>query len=187
MLLLKMKIIKMEKKSKVEKTLKENIVFSGRVVTLHNDLVKCPNGVETTREYVHHNGGVCILAELDGKIAFVRQYRYAYREEVLELPAGKLEKGEDPYQAGLRELEEEIGYKAESLTSMGILYPSVGYSNEVLHLYIANNIKKTNTHFDFDEDLDLVLLSKEEIKEKLDNNEIKDAKTIVLLTKYLYR
>ena len=73
MLLLKMKIIKMEKKSKVEKTLKENIIFSGRVVTLHNDLVKCPNGVETTREYVHHNGGVCILAELNGKIAFVRQ------------------------------------------------------------------------------------------------------------------
>ncbi|MCQ2776105.1 MAG: NUDIX hydrolase [Bacilli bacterium] len=170
--------------SKIEKTLKNNVVFEGKVLTLNCDDVLCPNGVKATREVVHHHGGVCILAKIDDKYAFVRQYRYAYQEEILELPAGKLEKGEDPYQAGIRELEEEIGYKAESLTSYGVIYPSVGYSDERLYLYVANNIKKTETHFDLDEDLDLVLLTKEEILDKIKTNEIKDSKTICLLTKY---
>ena len=94
---------------KEEKKISGEILFKGRVITLHNDKVLCPNGAITTREYVSHHGGVCLLMEIDDKIALVKQFRYAYHEEILELPAGKLEKDENPYQAGLRELEEETG------------------------------------------------------------------------------
>ena len=171
---------------KEEKKISEEILFKGRVITLHNDEVLCPNGAITTREYVNHHGGVCILMEVDGKIALVKQFRYAFHREILELPAGKLEKGEDSYKAGLRELEEETGYKAESLISCGCMYPSVGYTNEIIYLYVAKNCVKTQTHFDFDEDLDLVFMDKEELKQMLKDNLIKDAKTIILLSRYLY-
>ena len=172
--------------NKEEKKISGETLFKGRVISLHNDKVLCPNGVETTREYVTHPGGVCLLMEVDGKIGLVKQFRYPYQEEILELPAGKLEKGEDPYVAGLRELEEETGYKAESLVSYGCMYPSVGYTNEIIHLYVAKNCVKTHTNFDFDEDLDLILIDKEELKEMIKTNQIKDAKTIILLTRYLY-
>lgn len=174
-------------KNKTEKTLKENVIFKGKVLTLNCDDIQCPNGVKATREVVHHHGGVCVLCELDNKIAFVKQFRYAYKEEILELPAGKLELNEDPYEAGIRELEEEIGYKAESLEDYGVLYPSVGYSDERLHMYVAKNPVKTSTNFDIDEDLDLIWLTKEEALEKIKTNEIKDGKTISLLMKYIYK
>ena len=171
---------------KEEKKISGEILFKGRVITLRNDKVLCPNGAITTREYVSHHGGVCLLMEIDGKIALVKQFRYAYHEEILELPAGKLEKGENPYQAGLRELEEETGYKAESLESYGCMYPSVVYTNEIIYLYVAKNCVKTQTHFDFDEDLDLVFIEKEELKKMIKDNSIKDSKTIILLSRYLY-
>ena len=171
---------------KEEKKISGEILFNGRVITLHNDQVLCPNGAIASREYVTHNGGVCLLMEIDGKIALVKQFRYAFNEELLELPAGKLEKGENPYQAGLRELEEETGYKAESLESYGCMYPSVGYTNEIIYLYVAKNCVKTQTHFDFDEDLDLVFVEKEELKKMIKDNSIKDSKTIILLSRYLY-
>ena len=171
---------------KEEKKISGETLFKGRVITLHNDKVLCPNGAITTREYVNHPGGVCLLMEVEGKIALVKQFRYPYHEEILELPAGKLEQGEDPYQAGLRELEEETGYKAESLESYGCMYPSVGYTNEIIYLYVAENCKKTQTNFDFDEDLDLVFVDKSELKKMIKDNSIKDAKTIILLSRYLY-
>ena len=175
------------KSNKEEIQLTDNTLYSGKVISLHVDDVLCPNGNKSNREYVTHNGGVCVLAEIDNKIALVRQYRYAYRKQLLELPAGKLEKGEDSYKAGLRELEEEIGYKAGELVSYGSMYPTCGYSNEEIFLYVAKNCVKTQTNFDIDEDLDLVLLSKEELISMLKNNEIKDAKTVILLSKYLLK
>ena len=171
---------------KEEKKISGETLFKGRVITLHKDKVLCPNGAITYRECVDHHGGVCLLMEIDGKIALVRQFRYAFNEELFELPAGKLEKGENPYQAGLRELEEETGYKAESLESYGCMYPSVGYTNEIIYLFVAKNCVKTQTHFDFDEDIDLVFFDKEELKKMIKNNSIKDSKTIILLTRYLY-
>ncbi len=161
-------------------------MYEGRVLTLHKDNILCPNGAKTTREYVTHNGGVCILMEIDNRIALVKQFRYVFNQEVLELPAGKLEDGENPYQAGLRELEEETGYKAERLEEYGCMYPSVGYTNEIIYLYVAKKCVKTKTNFDFDEDLDLVFVQKDELKRMIQNNAIKDAKTIILLTRYLY-
>jgi len=169
----------------MEKTLKSNTVFKGRVITLKVDDVECENGAKSIREIIHVNGGVCVLLEVDNKIAFVKQYRYAYKEEMLELPAGKLEINEDPYEAGIRELEEEVGYKAESLIPMGKIYPSCGFLDEVIHLYVAKNVSKSVQHFDFDEELKIFWYTKEEIMSMLNEDKIKDAKTLILLSKYL--
>ena len=170
---------------KEEKTLKSNVVYDGKILRLNNDDIICPNGVKATREIVHHNGGVCILAFVDDKVVMVRQFRYAYGEEMFELPAGKLEKGEDSYKAGLRELEEEVGLKAEKLISLGAMYPSCGYTNEIIYLYKAENVSKTPRHLDVDEDIDIYYFSLEEVIDMINKNEIKDAKTICLMFKYL--
>ena len=169
--------------AKIEKTIKSNVIYDGKILRLNCDDVEA-NGLIVKREIIHHHGGVCVLAIYEGKIAMVKQYRYAYGEEMFELPAGKLEKGEDSYQAGLRELEEEVGLKAESLTDFGEMYPSCGYTNEKIHLYKANNLSKVDRHLDPDENIDVYYSSLDEVLEKIKNNEIKDAKTICLVLKY---
>ena len=169
---------------KVEKTIKNNVVYDGIIMTVNCDDVLSANGLKVKREIVHHNGGVCILAEVDGKIAMVKQFRYAYGEEMYELPAGKLEKGENPVHAAIRELEEEVGLKAESLTDLGVMYPSCGYSNEKLYLYKANNLTKVERHLDPDECIDVYYFTLSEIVDMINNNVIKDAKTICLVFKY---
>ena len=168
-----------------EKTIKSKVVYDGKILRLNNDDIECENGVRATREIVHHNGGVCILAFHNDKIVMVKQYRYAYQEEVLELPAGKLEKGEDPYNAGIRELEEEVGLRAESLTSLGSMYPSCGYTNEIIYLYKANNVKEVKRHLDVDENIDIYHFSLDEIVQMINDGTIKDSKTICLMFKYL--
>ena len=169
---------------KEEKTLKSKVIYDGRILRLNCDDVITSKGVKTKREVVHHNGGVCVLAMLDGKIPMVKQFRYSYGEEMFELPAGKLEKGEDSYTAGLRELEEEVGLKANKLTSLGCMYPSCGYTNEIIYLYKAENVTKTQIHLDPDEDLDVYYFTLEEISNMILKNEIRDAKTICLIYKY---
>ncbi len=170
--------------SKIEKTIKENIVYDGKILRLNCDDVLAANGEIVKREIIHHHGGVCILAEVDGKIAFVKQYRYSYKEEMFELPAGKLEKGEDSYQAGIRELEEEVGLHAERLIDYGEMYPSCGYTNEIIHLYKAEGLSKVERHLDSDEDIDIYYFSLEEALKMIETNVIKDAKTICLVLKY---
>lgn len=170
---------------KEEKTIKTNVVYDGIILSVNCDDVLAPNGLHVKREIIHHNGGVCILAMQDNKIAFVKQFRYAYGEEMFELPAGKLEKGEDSYHAGIRELEEEVGLKAESLTSFGSMYPSCGYTNEIIYLYKANNVTKVDRHLDADEDIDVYYFTLDEVIKMISDNIIKDAKTICLVFKYL--
>ena len=169
---------------KEEKTLVEHVIYDGRILRLNADEVALPNGGKSIREVVHHHGGVCVLAFYNGKIPLVRQFRYAYKQEMYELPAGKLEKGEDSYEAGIRELEEETGLKAESLESFGYMYPSCGYTNEIIYLYKANNVTKTEMHLDNDEFIDVHYFTLEEIVEMIMKNEINDAKTICLVLKY---
>ena len=160
-----------------EKTLKANVIYDGKILRLNCDDVECDNGAIAKREIVHHNGGVCILSEVDGKIAMVKQFRYAYGEEMYELPAGKLEKGENPEHAAIRELEEEVGLKAESLTDLGVMYPSCGYSNEKLYLYKANNLTKVERHLDPDECIDVYYFALSEIADMINNNVIKNGET----------
>ncbi len=172
--------------AKKEKKIDSRLIYDGHILQLYKDEVLCLNGQKSTREIVRHPGGVCILAMIDNKIIMEKQFRYAYDEEIYELPAGKLEKNEKPYDAALRELEEETGYKACQLESYGTMYPSCGYTDEIIYLYYAKNLIKTKRHLDKDEDIDLCLFSIEEVIEMMQKNVIKDAKTICLLSKYLF-
>jgi ADP-ribose pyrophosphatase len=115
---------------------------------------------------------------------FVRQYRYAYGEEVLEIPAGKLEKGEDPAKAAARELEEEAGVKADELKLLFVMYPTPGYTNEKIYIYQALGGKKTAACLDEGEFLDVEYIPLEKVKEMLTNGEIKDGKSIIALQSY---
>ena len=168
-----------------EKTLKSNMVFDGKVIKVYNDEVKCPSGNISTREIIKHNGGVCILAIVDNKVIMERQYRYAYDEVLYELPAGKLEKNEIPIEAAYREFVEDTGYKANKLIDYGVMYPTCGYSNETIYLYVAQDVIKSHRHLDEDEVIELEYIELDKVIEMIKNNQIKDAKTIILLTKYL--
>ena len=169
---------------KEEKTNIENVIYKGKILQLNVDEVILPDGKIGEREIIHHRGGVCVLLNVDGKIPLVKQFRYAYKEETLELPAGKLEKDEDPYEAGLRELEEETGWKAESMIDFGYMYPSPGYTNEIIHMYVAQNAHRTEMHLDDDEYIDVFYYTIDEILELIQQNKINDAKTISLVLKY---
>lgn len=152
--------------------------FSGRVINLRYDEVLLPNGAHSTREIVEHNGGVCVLAlDEDKNITLVRQYRHPYHTTVLEVPAGKLEKGEEPLVAGKRELREEVGLIAEHYTELGLLYPSPGYTEEIIHMYMATGLTVTNTQPDEDEFLEIVKLPLTEAVAMVLDGTIKDAKT----------
>ena len=169
---------------KEEKTVKENLVFDGKVLHVYHDEVALPDGRKAMREIIHHNGGVCVLALHNGKIPLVKQFRYAYKKEMFELPAGKLEKGEDSYTAGIRELEEETGLKTDSLVDFGCMYPSPGYTSEIIHLYFTDKVTETKMHLDEDENIDVYYFSLNEILKMIEDNQINDAKTICLVLKY---
>ena len=167
-----------------EKTVRLNRIYEGKIVNLRRDDAVLPDGKPCVREVVEHPGGACVLCVRDGKVALVRQFRYAYGEELLEIPAGKLERGEDPLLAARRELEEETGLRTEKLNYLFTLYPSPGYSDEKIYVYEALNAEKTCQHLDEDEFLSVVYMSVEEALEKIGNGEIKDAKTIAALLYY---
>ena len=164
-----------------EKTLASEVIYDGKVIHVRKDKVLCPNGKESFREIVDHHGGVGVLAFLDGKVALVKQYRYAYDEVLYEMPAGKLEKDEDPEKGGRRELEEEVGYQADIFEYLGRMYPSCGYTNEIIYLFKAENLRKTHTNLDEDEFLSVEWFSLEEIKKMVVEGKIVDAKTICAL------
>ncbi|MBR6701861.1 MAG: NUDIX hydrolase, partial [Clostridia bacterium] len=140
-----------------EKTLLKNYVYQGKIINVRRDEALLPNGSKAIREMVEHNGGVCIAPlTAEGELIFVEQFRYPYMEVVLELPAGKLEKGEDPFEAGKRELEEETGCVADDYIDCGKFYPSPGYCGEIIHLYAAYNLHKTQMNLDEDEFLNVI-------------------------------
>lgn len=171
-----------------EKKLSGETIFEGHVVKLVKDKVLCPNGNESFREVVRHNGGAAVLCINENEeILLVKQFRYAYDEVMFEIPAGKLEKNEDPLEAAKRELEEETGNKADSLEFLGAIYPTCGYSSEIIYLYLANNCKKSHTHFDEDEVIESSFYKLEDVKNMILNGEIKDAKTICALSYYLMK
>ena len=171
--------------NKEEKQLSSVKIYDGRVIKVSKDEVLCPNGNTSIREIVHHRGGVGVLFKLGDKFVFEKQYRYAFNEEMIEIPAGKLEEGEIPLPAAERELLEETGYRPLEMIFLGDMYPTVGYSNEVIHLYYCEKAQKEERHLDNDEMIDLFLLSMEEIEQMIANNEIKDSKTIAAV--YLYK
>lgn len=163
--------------------LKENLIFKGSVLEVYNDDILTSNGFKTKREYIKHNGGVCCLALHDNMIYFVKQFRYAYKKDLLELPAGKIERNEKIDDAIKRELMEEVGLEPLKLEYISSIYPSPGYTNEIIHLYFSPITRISKKEADFDEVLDVVKLSISEAYKLLDNGDINDAKTLVLLLK----
>lgn len=167
-----------------EKTLKKNYIYKGKILTLRKDDVTLPDGSAAIREIIEHSGGACVVYEEDGNFLFVKQYRYAYGEEVLEIPAGKLNAGEDPKLAGIRELEEEAGIRVLDAKLIFVAYPSPGYTNEKIYIYRAEKGERTQAHLDDGEFLNVVWIDKRTVWEMLQKGEIKDAKTIIGLQAY---
>ena len=167
-----------------EKTLSQEYKYKGRIVNLRVDEVELPGGHTSVREVVEHPGGVCIAALTDRKeLLFVRQYRYPLHGLLLELPAGKLDPGEDHRPAALRELSEETGLEAGELTYLGHIYASPGFCDEALHMYLARDLTRARQHLDEDEFLDVVTMPFDTLVEQVMSGEITDAKTVATVLK----
>ena len=167
-----------------EKRIDRKTVFEGRIINVYNDTVVLPDGKTTHRERVEHHGGVCIAALTEnGGLLFVRQFRYPYNRVLLELPAGKLEKGENPLSAGIRELEEDCGVTAKSVVPMGEVYPTVAYCTEIIHLFLARGLKKTKQHLDEGEFLSVEEIPLKEAVRLVMDGKIADSKTVALVLK----
>lgn len=167
-----------------EKTLSEKEIFNGKIIRVHVDDVELPDNSKSFREVVEHSGGVCV-APIDEEynLTFVRQFRYPFKRVLWELPAGKLEKGEDPLQAGLRELHEECGFECERVIDMGTIYPTVAYCSEIIYLFAAVGLKQIQQKLDEGEFLEIEKLPLERAVEMVMNGEISDAKTVALVLK----
>lgn len=170
------------KENFVEKQIKRNEIYNGKIIHVVCDDVMIDDGTTSKREVVYHNGGVCIaLKDSDGKFFMVKQYRYALEKEMIEFCAGKIEKGEDPDAAIIRECEEELGYKAINVKKFGYVIPTCGYCSEKIYLYYGEVGEKVGTHFDKDERIEPLKYSADEIKEMIKSGEIDDGKTIALM------
>jgi ADP-ribose pyrophosphatase len=163
-----------------EKTLHNEEIFSGKVISLHLQDVELPNGKQSKREIVKHPGAVAILAVTDDqKIVMVEQYRKALERTIVEIPAGKLEKGEEPSLCAMRELEEETGYVCENLELLLSFYTSPGFADEIVHLFVAKGLvkKEDSAALDEDEFVNLVELTLPEAVQYVKEQRIYDAKT----------
>lgn len=169
-----------------EKTIEKNYIYNGRIINLRNDKIMLPNGKVAYREVVEHNGGVCIAALTEkNEILLVRQYRYPYAEALIEIPAGKLERGEDTFDCARRELKEETGATAESISFLGKMYPSPGYTAEVIYIYKAKGLTFGSQHLDEDEFLNVLKVPLTEAAEMIKKGEIVDAKTTIAVLKLM--
>ena len=167
---------------KMEKQIKREEIYKGRVINVVSDDVSLDDGSIAKREVVLHRGGACIaLQDDDGKYFMVKQYRYPHEKEMLEFCAGKLEEGENPDDAILRESKEELGYSAKDIKKFGYIIPTCGYSSEKIYLYYGKKDKEVGQHLDKDERINVYKYSFKEIKEMIKNGTIDDAKTIALI------
>lgn len=161
-----------------ETVLEEKEVFNGRVFRVGVRDVMLENGEKSVREVVYHNGGVAVLpVDSEGNCYVVRQYRCAFDCEVLEIPAGKLEKGEDTLEAAKRELREETGFTAENVVYLGEYWPTVGYCSEKIYLYLATQLTPGETDLDSDEFISTIKLPYSQLLRMCSEGEIPDGKT----------
>jgi ADP-ribose pyrophosphatase len=159
-------------------------IFQGHVITVHRDDVSLCDDSVGFRECVDHPGGVAVIGITDDdEVLLVRQFRYPYRETIYEIPAGKLEKGEDPFEAGKREFLEECGATADEYFSLGEVYPTPGYTNEIIRLYGAEGLHFQEQNLDEGEFLQLTKMKFDTLISKIMSGEIKDAKTVIAALK----
>lgn len=172
-----------------EITLRTEPIFQGKIISLQIDHVKLPNGETATREVVKHPGAVAVLAITDDdKMIVVEQYRKPLGRSQVEIPAGKLEPGEDLARAAIRELEEETGYSCEEVRLLHSFYTSPGFADEILHLYVADALTAGEARPDDDEFLDCEAITLETAKQYITEGRISDAKTIAAVYAWqLYR
>ncbi|WP_028544176.1 NUDIX domain-containing protein [Paenibacillus taiwanensis] len=161
-----------------EVTLETKSIFKGNIISLEVDTVTLPDGSQATREIVRHPGAVAVLAIQDEKMVVVEQYRKPLGKSQVEIPAGKLDAGERPEDAARRELEEETGYKTETLVHLGSFYTSPGFADEIIHLYAAEQLIAGEMHTDEDEFLEVSALTLTEAYDAIRAGRISDAKTI---------
>lgn len=163
----------------MEQRISSKRLYSGRILNLRVDEVKIENGKLASREIVEHRGAAAIVAILPGgNVILVRQYRYAVSAELLEIPAGTLEPGEEPEVCARRELEEETGYTCRSLVKVLECFVAPGYSTEKIHIYLAKDLTKTQTRMEEDENLTVESFPFQAALDKIRTGEIRDAKTI---------
>ena len=167
-----------------EKKLTSSQVYDGVVVKLFSDEVELDNGYKATREVIHHPGGVCVVAlDDDENVFMVEQFRYPFDTVLTEVPAGKLEYGEQPEVCGRRELKEEVGAEAESFEYLGCLYPTVAYDTEKIYMYLARGLSFSKQDLDEGEFLDVKKMPLKQAFQMAMNNELPDAKTQLALIK----
>ena len=168
-----------------EKTISSKLLYKGKILNLRKDDITLPNGADAIREVVEHSGGSAVYCERDGKVLLVKQFRYPYKQEIYEIPAGKINPNETPEETALRELEEEGGVKAARVVKLFDVYPSPGYTDEIIRIYKAEDVTDSVQRLDEDEFLSGEWFSKDKLKEMISSGEIKDAKTLIALLKLL--
>lgn len=167
-----------------EKTLSSDVVYEGCIFTITRDTAELENGTSAQRDVLHHHGGVCVIPiDDDNEVYLVRQFRYPFGEVTLEVPAGKLEKGEDHAECGRRELLEETGLTCREYTYLGEIYPLPAYSTERIHTYLARGLEFSEQDLDDDEFLDVVKIPLDDAVEMVMDGRIKDSKTQIVILK----
>lgn len=178
----------MDHRELLETKVESITVYQGKVVNLRVDQVRLPSARISTREVVEHPGSVGIVPiDNDGKVILIRQYRYAAGEVLWEIPAGKLDPGEDPSDCARRELEEETTYLAGYLEKMASFFTSPGFSGEILHLFLGTDLVPGTGHPDEDENIRTYHLSQEAVLTMMEKGEIRDAKTLLGLATVMLR
>ncbi len=163
-----------------EKTMHREEIFEGKIIKLRRDTVLLPNGNEATREVVEHPGGVAVVALNDqNEVYMVRQFRYPFGEVIQEIPAGKLDAGEDPFDCCTRELEEETGLSAGRYDYLGKFMVSPGFCHEWIHIYLARDLSVGKAHLDPDEFLEVEKIPMEKLMDMIMQNQLQDGKTVI--------
>ncbi|HWQ70759.1 MAG TPA: NUDIX hydrolase [Desulfitobacteriaceae bacterium] len=166
----------MRKKDFTETCLSQEIIFKGKIISVHKDTAALPNGEKSTREYVKHPGAVAVVAIKEDGLLLVRQYRYPLGRDLLEIPAGKLDAGEAPVDCAVRELREETGYRGD-MKPLGIYYSTPGFSDEAIHLFWARDLVADPLNPDEDEFLEVEVIPWQKALEMAEKGQFQDAKT----------
>lgn len=170
-----------------EKTLSSELIYKGRAVNLRVDTVLTPGGRKTTRETVEHSDCVAIIAlDNDNNVLLVRQFRKSVGKELLEIPAGGIEPGEDPVATVRREMREETGYSPQKIERLGGFYSAPGYCTEYLHLYLATDLVSSQLYAEDTESISLIRVPVNEVADLINSGAICDAKSIAGLLNFLH-